>query len=94
LSGVATHNVSVNDSLRITSLSKLKRDHQEALDLANLKSAAVVSKLRKDTADKFGKLKSASREKDELISGLQEMAEDVAQEYSALDRSARARRLS
>jgi hypothetical protein len=89
LSEVAKHNISVNADLQLT-ISQLKRNNQLALDSANLKAAEAISKVRKDGAAKIIQLKSTVKEKDNEIVEMQELAEGVASEYTALERSARA----
>jgi hypothetical protein len=89
LSEVANHNVAVNAELQLT-ISQLKRNNQLALDFANLKAADAISKVRKDGAAKISQLKSTVKEKDNEIVEMQEIAEGDANEYTALERSARA----
>jgi chromosome segregation ATPase len=89
LSEVANHNVAVNAELQLT-ISQLKRNNQLALDSANLKAADAISKVWKDGAAKISQLKSTVKEKDNEIVEMQEIAEEVADEYTALERSARA----
>jgi chromosome segregation ATPase len=89
LSEVANHNVAVNAELQLT-VSQLKRNNQLALDSANLKAAEAISKVRKDGVAKISQLKSTVKEKDNEIVEMHELAEGVASEYTALERSARA----
>jgi predicted ABC-type ATPase len=60
------------------------------LDSTNLKAADAISKVRKDYAAKISQLKSTVKEKDNKIVEMQEIAEGVASEYTALERSAKA----
>jgi chromosome segregation ATPase len=71
-------------------ISQLKRNNQQALDSVNLKAAEAISKVRKDGAAKISQLKSTVKDKDNEIVEMQELAQGVASEYTALERSARA----
>jgi hypothetical protein len=82
LSDVTDHNRKVNAKLQ-TKISNLKRDLQHTIDAGNLKTADAISKVKKGSAARYTQLKSVLKDKDELIGGLQDIAEGVASEYSA-----------
>jgi hypothetical protein len=69
---------------------RLRREKEEEVDAVKLKAAASISKFRNIAASNADKLKTKSKEKDELIEGIHGLAEDVAVEYCSLKRYAKA----
>jgi uncharacterized phage infection (PIP) family protein YhgE len=69
---------------------RLRREKEDEVDAIKLKAAATISKFRNIAASNADKLKTKSKEKDELIEGIHGLAEDVAVEYCSLKRYAKA----
>jgi hypothetical protein len=67
-----------------------ERRKMKKLMLLNSRSAETILKFRNIAASNAEKLKSKSKEKDQLIEGIHGLAEDVAVEYCPLKRSAKA----
>ena len=68
-----------------------KREKEQVIERTYVSQSESLSKYRARTSATVDKLKTTIKEQDHLIRGTQEIAEDMAVEYSSLKRSAKAK---
>ena len=90
LSSVANHNREQAAKL-VADVNYHKREKEQVLDARNIAHEESMFKFRAQTSAIVDKLKTTIKERNQLVCGTREMAEDVAIEYCSLRQSARAK---
>jgi hypothetical protein len=87
-SEVAEHNrdLAASQSLEISKLNK--RSHEEEVAKLNSRYANTLCSVRSNHAEKVSSLKATLREKDNQIKELQDLANDVSEEYYEAEHNA------
>lgn len=87
-SAVAEHNRDLAASQSLE-LSKLKRSHEEEVAKLNSRYADTLRSVRSNHAEKVSSLRTKLQEKDNEIKELQDLANDVSEEYYKAERNAK-----
>lgn len=89
ISDISSHNASVAQHL-LHDNREISKQTKELLDSQQLKHAEAIAKLRSRNSDEVIRLKQKIQQKDDLVVGMEELATDVASEYSSLKRASNA----